>query len=304
MKDWKKGFHKVWCGKSGEKCIDYEIRDAGEGKGLGLFTLRDFERGEKILVERAVATQPAGGIIGHLVDFSQLRESTTLMNAAMALAPGGTSSLSEKFVVNCASRGDADNAGDAGSGLFLDFSRVNHDCIGNSSHDYDPSLKLIILVANHDIPTGSEVTFSYVGTTSLSPLERKSRIRSRGFQCACLVCRDPGIGADLDRGFHLDQSIFQLGSKGKVEEAIRDGELLIKIYDKLQASDKAYSRTYYDLYQIAIMKKSTVELGSKYIQQAYTHALRYYGREENESVRKFKHYLDNPSWHRNHRRID
>ncbi len=30
--------------------IDYKIRDAGEGKGLGLLALRDFERGEKILV--------------------------------------------------------------------------------------------------------------------------------------------------------------------------------------------------------------------------------------------------------------
>ncbi len=67
------GCHKVWCGKSGEKCIDYEIRDAGEGKGLGLFTLRDFERGEKILVERAVAvaTQPAGAMGCRAIDFSK-----------------------------------------------------------------------------------------------------------------------------------------------------------------------------------------------------------------------------------------
>ena len=159
-----------------------------------------------------------------------------------------------------------------------------------------------LLVANHAIPAGSEVTFSYACTEP--SLERALRLYVRGFRCTCLACRDPVVGAELDRELQLDQSILQLGLMGKVEEAIRAGELLIKIYDKLQASDKAYSRSYYDLYQIAIMKKSTVELGSKYIQQAYTHALRFYGREENESVRKFKHYLDNPSWHRNHRRID
>lgn len=67
VKDWKTGHHKTWFGKSGEKCVDYEIRDAGE-KGLGLFLKRDFKRGEKILVERAVAT--AFGQEGSKIDFS------------------------------------------------------------------------------------------------------------------------------------------------------------------------------------------------------------------------------------------
>ena len=46
--------HKIWCGKAGEKCVDYEIRDAGD-KGLGLFTMGYFKKGEKILAERTVA---------------------------------------------------------------------------------------------------------------------------------------------------------------------------------------------------------------------------------------------------------
>lgn len=315
MKDWKEGCHKVWCGKSGEKCIDYEIRDAGEGKGVGLFALRDFKRSERILVERAVATLPAGGVMGHQIDYSKLHESTTLMNAAMALAPATTSTLSllfpsvvpflcEKFEANHVTMSSIDDDADHGSGIFLNFSRINHDCIGNSSHYYDPTLKLIILAANHDIPSGSEVTFSYFRTSSLSTQERKSRIGARGFRCTCLACRDPVIGAELLRKFQLDQRIVKLGSMGKVEEAIRDGELLIKIYDELQASDRAYSRTYYDLYQVAIMKKSYVKLGLKYIRQAYTHELRFCGREVDGSVKKFKHFVDNPDAHPNYRWLD
>ena len=50
--DWKNG-HKRWCGKAGEIDFDYEVKES-PGKGMGLFTLRDFKRGEKILVERPV----------------------------------------------------------------------------------------------------------------------------------------------------------------------------------------------------------------------------------------------------------
>ena len=55
------GHHKIWCRKAGEKkCVDYENRDAGD-KGLGLFTMRDFKQGEKILVERAVTVTVSTG---------------------------------------------------------------------------------------------------------------------------------------------------------------------------------------------------------------------------------------------------
>lgn len=299
VKDWKKGCHKVWCGKSGEKCIDYEIRDAGEGKGLGLFALRDFERGEKILVERAVATQPADGM-GSSIDFSKLNESSTLMSATMALAPAGTSSLYEKFATNSAALGTEEDEG--GGGLFINFSRVNHDCIGNSDHYYASDQKLKLLVASHTIPAGAEVTFSYAGNAPTSA--RGMLLRMRGFNCTCAACLNPDIAAKLDHAIDLDRIIADLGRRNKTEQAIRAGESLIKIYDEVQASDRKYSRVYFDLYQIAIMRKSTLKLGLRYIRQAHTHALRYYGREEDEEVRNVKHFMDNPSAHFNYRYID
>lgn len=56
--DWKYGGHKFWCIDSsksdtkspGELGVDFEIRDS-DGKGLGLFALRDFEINDKVIVE-------------------------------------------------------------------------------------------------------------------------------------------------------------------------------------------------------------------------------------------------------------
>jgi hypothetical protein len=298
IKDWKVGHHKAWCGKSGEKCIDYEVRDAG-GKGLGLFTKRDFKRGDKILVERAVAIRTGDG--GERpIDFRKILGNTNLMNATMALAPPGSTNLIEKFFANCVALGGDEEK--AGSGLFLNFSRVNHDCVGNVTHYYIPDQQLKILVADCDILAGSEVSFSYASTVSSAI--RAILIGLRGFQCSCTACQNPDIANKLDRSLELDKKIFELGSQGKTEQAIWAGESLIKLHNELNASDMEYSRVYYDLYQIAITRKKTVNLGMKYIQKAHTHALRFYGREEDEHVKKYKHFVEHPSAHRNYRLID
>ena len=42
VQDWKIGHHKQWCGKAGEKDVDYQFREAGE-KGLGIFIMRGKE---------------------------------------------------------------------------------------------------------------------------------------------------------------------------------------------------------------------------------------------------------------------
>ncbi|OEU08979.1 hypothetical protein FRACYDRAFT_249323 [Fragilariopsis cylindrus CCMP1102] len=295
IQDWKKtgGSHKMWCGKSGEKCVDYEIRDAGSEKGLGLFAMRDFSRGEKILVERAVITRrPIGPPI------QEAMEDPNVAKAVMALAGVG---LHEKFVTNCVALGGHEEA-DAGSGLFVHFSRVNHDCIGNSAHYYDPKIGLEILVASHDITAGLEITFSYVGGDDTE--ERAMKLSLRGFTCTCLACQTLDVASKLDRMIQLDRNIMVLGSNGHIDESLRAGKALLELYVEFQSSDMMYSRTYYDLFQLAITKRKTLKQGGFFIQKAYEHGLLFYGREENDSVRKYKKYVLNPSSHRNYRVID
>eukprot|EP00978_Attheya_sp_CCMP212_P045740 scaffold358830_cov83-Attheya_sp.AAC.1 len=54
LKDWKEAGHKIYCGIAGEIGVDYEIREAGGGMGLGVFALRDFRENDKIMVERPI----------------------------------------------------------------------------------------------------------------------------------------------------------------------------------------------------------------------------------------------------------
>jgi hypothetical protein len=295
IQDWKKtgGSHKFWCGKSGEKCVDYDIRDAGEEKGLGLFAMRDFNRGEKILVERSVFIRRP---IGPPIQIAM--ENPNVARLVMTLAGVG---IHGKFVTNCVALGGHEEE-DKGSGLFVHFSRVNHDCIGNSAHYYDPKLGLEILVASHDITAGSEITFSYVAGDDTE--ERYMKLSLRGFACSCLACQTPDVASKLDRMIQLDKNIMVLGSNGKIDASIWAGKALLKLYVEFQSSDMMYSRTYYDLFQVAITKRKTLKQGEVFIKKAYEHGLVFYGREEHDTVRKYKGYVLNPSSHRNYRAID
>ena len=46
--------------------------------------------------------------------------------------------------------------------IFINMSRVNHHCIGNTDHFYISQHKVAILTAIRTIEPGEEVTFSYI----------------------------------------------------------------------------------------------------------------------------------------------
>lgn len=48
--------HSFWCGKAGEKGVDFDVVPIPPNKGLGVVTRRTFRRGDAILVERPVLT--------------------------------------------------------------------------------------------------------------------------------------------------------------------------------------------------------------------------------------------------------
>ena len=75
--------HKQWCGRSSETGVGFDIRDAGPSKGQGVFALRDFEVGDKIMVEgpslKAEHNSPVA-----LADLRALSESTCAHLMAMS----------------------------------------------------------------------------------------------------------------------------------------------------------------------------------------------------------------------------
>uniref|UniRef100_A0A6A7G741 Uncharacterized protein n=1 Tax=Hirondellea gigas TaxID=1518452 RepID=A0A6A7G741_9CRUS len=285
--DWKRASHKSWCKASGEINVDFEIRNA-PGKGVGIFALRTFKRGEKIMVERPILYSRSG-----------------LVPVDADVAPGAQwavdlllprdGSLQDKFDRNAMSCAEDQGA----SGLFITMSRVNHDCVGNTLHHYVDSQGVKILVASHEILAGDEITFSY---TDIVRGRRTFLAQKFDFSCGCLACTDPSIGNLLLRAKELDQKIIQLGSSGNFAGSIRAGKSLLRIYDSLQSSPKMYLRTYYDMFQMAITKRSTLQDGIKYMKRAMQFALEFYGEQlkNDEIVTQYAKYLSHPSSHRNY----
>eukprot|EP00978_Attheya_sp_CCMP212_P049295 scaffold645378_cov83-Attheya_sp.AAC.1 len=72
---------------------------------------------------------------------------------------------------------------------------------------------------------------------------------------------DDNLEMKLAKSKEVDGGILSTGSLGKGELALRRGQALIKIYDELNCSSwlYLYQRAYYDLFQVAIMKKKLVE---------------------------------------------
>uniref|UniRef100_A0A7R9ZGI6 MYND-type domain-containing protein n=1 Tax=Pseudictyota dubia TaxID=2749911 RepID=A0A7R9ZGI6_9STRA len=156
--DWKTVGHKHWCGVAGEIGHDYEVRDVGDGKGFGIFALRDFSKNDKIMAERPILRAP----------FLQ-QAPASARDAVAALVPHG-GSLEEKIGRN--SMACDDSADGSNGGLFIIMSRVTHDCLGNSIHHFSDRLQVKILVASKAILAGEEIAFSYEPRTSTNRRQR------------------------------------------------------------------------------------------------------------------------------------
>lgn len=289
-KDWTNAAHRLSCGDAGEIDVDYEVRDAGPGVGLGLFALRNFRKNERLLVERPLFKVPSGSL--HFPDIP-----AAARKAVDALLPV-EGSLLQKVNRNGMSCTDV-SEGRGETGLFLIMSRMNHHCLGNADHQYIPHRGVKIAVANRDIAAGEEVTISYIAYAPRD--QRRARLAfDYGIDCTCSVCQDSELEMQLARAKELDDEIMETASSGKIEVALRKGVALLRIYDELQFSSWSYQRTYYDLFQVAITKKKYVEKGRRFIRQAYEALLAYTGDEHHPNVQRFKALIASPQDHRNY----
>lgn len=280
--DWKTG-HKLYCGLAGEDGIDFEVRPTTDGKGLGVFAIRDFQEDEIIMMERPILMNP--------YDFNWDSVPLSARSKVESLAPlDGT--LMVQVLRNSIS------CGDDSSGIFLTMSKVNHDCLGNSCHLYLENRLVKILVATRAISKGEEILFSYSHKCSF---ERKGILLDfYKFRCACKVCSDPTVENDLDLMIRLDEEILILGSVGSVEVAIRKGRRLLELKRKYKTGSWWEFRTFYDLFQLAVTKRSTLRDAKQFIQKAYDSALRFTRDPEYSTVQQAKQLICAPESHRNY----
>ena len=236
MIDWKSG-HKQWCCKAGEIGFDYEIKKSNKYTGLGVFALRDFVLGEKIMAQRCFTVKNM-----HLLIPEQIE-------AVKKLEPIGSELISEKFDFNALDCGKNINPV-----LCLDASRINHQCpfVENCSHYLIKEHGIKIIYAKRNINAGEELTISYIDSfDSYSELNDKW-----GIKCCCDGCSNPHNMVYQKELVKLNK--FIVNSKIDPKIRINACDKLLDLYSKANTHSDAniplmmYMRTYWDKYNLCL----------------------------------------------------
>lgn len=287
LADWRSG-HKKFCGQSGELDVDFEIR-ATDDRGFAIFALREFARGEKVLSERSMMSVLKNGDI--------VRADNCNMEAIFSLVPEDSSDVMKKFSLNAMSCRTAEFPEDVETGLFMLTARGNHACLSNTQPCYMKDIGILVLVASRQIMPGEEITYQYIN--DFSP-EIYDQLQSKwGFQCRCKACENSEIGEALRRINDLDNKLLAYGRSGKYDMALRCGKSLIALYDKLQESPRFYERTYFDMFQMAVTRQSTMKDAVKYIRLALESHVLFIGADGPNAL-EYQMYNENPASHKNY----
>eukprot|EP01062_Namystynia_karyoxenos_P035910 TRINITY_DN26197_c0_g1_i1.p1 TRINITY_DN26197_c0_g1~~TRINITY_DN26197_c0_g1_i1.p1 ORF type:complete len:341 (+),score=105.69 TRINITY_DN26197_c0_g1_i1:86-1108(+) len=193
----------AWCGA--------EVREAGDGKGLGVFARRPLQPGDLVLREQPVVSlTPASWVeLAPLLDaaadtpagraaFELCGVPDSELGAAAWAAPGSARAKRVLRANSFETYGDSlweDGAAD-GAALFALAARFNHSCAPNCSFRFeglglgDDSLPLAIAVrCALPVRAGAELTLSYLPELHQPRERRRADLRERfGFACACTRC--------------------------------------------------------------------------------------------------------------------
>lgn len=271
--DWKQ--HKIWCGCGvAQLDVDFEVRESPLG-GLGVFARRSFAVGERILVERTVLNLSPNPFLttqGRDYFGNQFNAifSESVKNAIVALYPVAAYNANDLIFESQIGPGalqykynsfDLDD-NSLRSGLCVIASRFNHSCVPNCGRFFISDHELMTVYVTKPIKVDGELTISYAckGYES-GDLQgfQAFMMQSWGFQCTCDVCKDPYLFQKLAQVHLNDRNIYTLGSTGKEAQAFELGEETIRLYDKLgMGPDLKVSRTYYDMFQMSVSRRSTI----------------------------------------------
>ncbi|KAI0547851.1 hypothetical protein F4679DRAFT_586136 [Xylaria curta] len=195
----------------------FEVRDAGGGKGLGCFAIRDIKPGETILVtytpitinDATSWTEKVDSIIdlydsldaSDRADWAALHgnyNEGTVEGYRKRLArvrPDGTYlSLEQQneylerllsFDSNCFG---TEAAKEEASVLFPQAARFNHSCDPNISYRCDTYPNRWVGRANRPIAKGEELNISYLSSHALREERQGDAMTKWGFACTCTKC--------------------------------------------------------------------------------------------------------------------
>ncbi|KAJ4985080.1 SET domain-containing protein 5 [Stagonosporopsis vannaccii] len=184
-----------------------------EGKGLGVYALRDLEIGDIVMREAPILKiDPPDYVRGTgypmaLVTELVRREFDNLSQAAqeevMSLTYHATA-VEEATMdkLGIIFRTNAYNT-DEQIGLFPKIARINHSCRPNTSYYWSKKLNRRVVYASRNIKKGEEFFVSYIGLLS-GYEERQKRLDRYGFKCTCEACA-------------VEQTLRQISDQRRVE---------------------------------------------------------------------------------------
>ncbi|KAK5117321.1 hypothetical protein LTR62_005938 [Meristemomyces frigidus] len=223
----------------------FELRKV-EGKGLGLFATSYIPAGTRVICEAPLLQIPDNAL--HLAWGPYCRLSNDQKKAFDVLhhfKPEhlNTEQVSRTFLVdvNDSSLDEEDveeliqdqarvmgtfacNNFQAAKGLavFETTSRLNHSCVPNVQHSWNPSIKQLTVYATRDIHADEELCTTYLGGPGVYYV-RSQRIEllrsSYGFTCTCPACADnTGISEgrrQLMANIAYGLQVYQYGGQGQ-----------------------------------------------------------------------------------------
>lgn len=192
-----------------------KARSAGEGRGLGLFAVRDIPAFSQILSDTPLILMKPGEDLPQLYQqFNELLDDDQRLYMSLSSHhnPARDALLKDKLLqrgfgkdeleqmakvagimqTNAFNVDVQDGQGSCHRALFPNVARINHSCAPNAhvcfypSSDYSSRGRMVIHTLR-DIQTAEEVVISYFNIL-LPRSERQQKTQKWGFACACQVC--------------------------------------------------------------------------------------------------------------------
>ncbi|WWC95341.1 hypothetical protein V866_002203 [Kwoniella sp. B9012] len=189
-----------------------------DGKNLGLVSTRKIEKGTLILKEVPFATIPVAHKDEDLTHQHIFPVYTSLTKAQRnlfrALHRRTDENAHPDEIVNIVETNSIPLQPDCVSevrflGLFETISRLNHSCCPNAGWTWYEDEQMLHLYAYTTIPSGTEITVSYIDDITCPTSERQHQLqRGHGFACLCSSCtRSPFQIAKSDKNLEMYHSI-------------------------------------------------------------------------------------------------
>lgn len=232
-------------GKADAACADppagacpFEIRDA-EGKGKGAFATRTVREGERIIAEAPLARWS----VAHEATSEARLQSFSAMAAALepsrvaglealsqAALHGGERTLMGTWLTNALPINYEGNSETEEAAVFPRIARINHTCLPNCHHEWNPALQMETVHALREIARGEELSICYLLPKGRTRAERQSHLARRfGFRCGCALCTLAGREAEAS-----DARQREIGDLEPLEACASAAELQRRVVARLQ----------------------------------------------------------------------